>query len=209
MYQYSVIPFLAYWLACGFCSIVKRNTRKNITETSVTNAVSDKKVFYSVLALTASTILGNYLLLFLNIIHKEDFRFWFVLIGIWWVDTIEYFTHLIMHRVPFLYKNFHKEHHKVIIPYSYGALYNSDFEAIVTSSMMMYGFYLMKISFPEFIVVTTLANIATVLDHSEEFAKLGFKNNFHKLHHSKYQNHNFQQPFFTYYDRLFGTYKTD
>ena len=107
MYQYSVIPFLAYWLACGFCSIVKRNTRKTITETSVTNAVSDKKVFYSVLALTASTILGNCLLLFLNIIHKEDFRFWYVLIGIWWVDTIEYFTHLIMHRVPFLYKNFH------------------------------------------------------------------------------------------------------
>lgn len=210
MYQYSVIPFLAYWLTCGFCSLVKANTRKSIsTEQNVTNTVSAKKVFWSVLALTASSAVGNCILLFLNIIHKEDFRFLYIIAGIWWVDTIEYFTHLVMHRVPFLYKNFHKEHHKIIIPYSYGALYNSDFEALTTSGMMTYGFYLMQISFPEFIVVTALSYIATVLDHSEEFAKLGFKNRFHKLHHSKYPNANFQQPFFTYYDRLFGTYKVD
>jgi sterol desaturase/sphingolipid hydroxylase (fatty acid hydroxylase superfamily) len=171
------------------------------------NTISEKEVLKNVLPLTASTILGNCLLFYFNIISKDVFRWYYILIGIWWIDTIEYATHYIMHKVPFLYKNFHKEHHRLNITYSYGALYNSNIEATVTSSMMIFGFYLLGISFPEFIVVTTLANIATVLDHSEELTFFNYKKRFHDLHHSKYQNSNFQQPFFTYYDRLFGTYK--
>lgn len=202
MYSLSFIPFLAYWLTCGFCSLVdSRRVSKDF------NTISEKEVLKNVLPLTASTILGNCLLFYFNIISKDVFRWYYILIGIWWIDTIEYATHYIMHKVPFLYKNFHKEHHRLNITYSYGALYNSNIEATVTSSMMIFGFYLLGISFPEFIVVTTLANIATVLDHSEELTFFNYKKRFHDLHHSKYQNSNFQQPFFTYYDRLFGTYK--
>ena len=203
MYSLSFIPFLAYWLACGFCSLVdSRRVSKEF------NTISEKEVLKNVLPLTASTILGNCLLFYFNIISKDVFRWYYILIGIWWIDTIEYATHYIMHKVPFLYKNFHKEHHRLNITYSYGALYNSNIEATVTSSMMIYGFYLLGISFPEFIVVTTLANIATVLDHSEELTFFNYKKRFHDLHHSRYQNSNFQQPFFTYYDRIFGTYKS-
>jgi len=171
------------------------------------NTIPHEKVFKNVLSLTLSTIPANCLLFYFNIISKDDFRWHYLLIGIWWIDTIEYATHYIMHKIPFLYKNFHKEHHRLHIPYSYGALYNSTFEAGLTSSMMLYGFYLLGISFPEFIAVTALANIATVLDHSNELTFFNYKRKFHHLHHSKYQNANFQQPFFTYYDRLFGTYR--
>lgn len=199
MYLYSLIPFVAYWLTCGFCGCIGKSNEK------IVNSVDKKTVFYNVLSVTGSAVLGTCAFLYFDIISSSVFRFWYVLIGIWWIDTIEYVTHYVMHKVPFLYKNFHKIHHQLVIPYAFGALYNSTLEAGLTSSMMMYGFYLLGISYPEFIVVTTLANIATVLDHSESLAKLGFKNKFHQLHHSKYQNKNFQQPFFTYYDKLFDT----
>jgi sterol desaturase/sphingolipid hydroxylase (fatty acid hydroxylase superfamily) len=203
MYNLSFIPFLAYWIACGLCSLF----RDNFHQSSNKNTVESATVFKNVFLLTASTVPANCLVFYFNIISKDIFRWYYILIGIWWVDTIEYFTHYIMHKVPFLYKNFHKEHHKLHNTYSYGALYNSNFEATLTSSMMLYGFYLLGISFPEFICVTTLANIATVLDHSEELTFFNYKRRFHDLHHSKYQNANFQQPFFTYYDKIFGTYK--
>jgi sterol desaturase/sphingolipid hydroxylase (fatty acid hydroxylase superfamily) len=208
MYNLSFIPFLAYWICCGLCSLFKDKSHKSSSKNSIINSVESATVFKNVLLLTASTIPANCLVFYFNIISSPVFRWYYILIGIWWVDTIEYFTHYIMHKVPFLYKNFHKEHHKIHSVYSFGALYNSNFEATVTSSMMLYGFYLLGISFPEFICVTTLANIATVLDHSEELTFFNYKRRFHDLHHSKHQNANFQQPFFTYYDKLFGTYKS-
>lgn len=215
MYSLSIIPFFSYWLTCLFCAFFskKKHTiepqKYDSENKEFSYQISPEKVFKNVLSITLSTIPANCLLFYFNIISKDDFRWYYLLIGIWWIDTIEYATHYIMHKIPFLYKNFHKEHHRLHIPYSFGALYNSSFEAGVTSSMMLYGFYLLGISFPEFIFVTTLANIATVLDHSNELTFFNYKHKFHNLHHSKYQNANFQQPFFTYYDKLFGTYKIE
>lgn len=206
MFYLSLIPFLAYWLACGFCSLFKTVGSEQTTNTSY-NTVSKQKVFWSVLSLTLSASLGNFLLLFFNIIPKDCLRWYYILIGIWWIDTIEYATHYAMHKIPFLYQNFHKEHHRLNVTYSYGALYNNNLEATLTSGMMVIGFYFLGISFPEFIIVTSLANIATVLDHCDEFPN--FKKGFHHLHHSKFQRSNYQQPFFTYYDRIFGTYKVE
>ena len=204
MYSLSFIPFFGYWFACLICaSIQTKSSYKQLNQ----DTLSREKVFKAVLFTTASTIPGNCALLFFNIISSLTFRWYYILIGIWWIDTIEYLIHYTMHKIPFLYKHFHKEHHKLHNTYSFGALYNSSFEALTTSSLMLYGFYILGISFPEFICVTTLANIATVLDHSEELTFFNYKRRFHDLHHSKYQNANFQQPFFTYYDRIFGTYK--
>lgn len=197
------IPFLAYWLTCAILSLFKIGV---VNEESIIlkNSVKRIDVFANVFMVTLSTILGNFLLDFLNIFKPEILRWYYIPIGIWWVDTIEYFVHYIMHKVPFLYKLMHKEHHRLQIPYSYGALYNSSPEAISTSSLMLLGFYYLGFSYKEFIIVTTLANIATVIDHTDI---ISYKKRFHYLHHTAYQNCNFQQPFFTYYDRLFGTYK--
>jgi len=207
MFNLSLIPFLAYWLAVAFCSLFNSGKSLELDSKQDFNTVSPKKVFWSVLSLTLSATLGNCLLLYFNIISKDVLRWYYILIGIWWVDTIEYATHYAMHKIPFLYQKFHKEHHRLNNTYSYGALYNNNFEATLTSGMMVVGFYLLGISFPEFIIVTSLANIATVLDHSSEF--LTYKKGFHHLHHSKFQRSNYQQPFFTYYDRIFGTYKVE
>lgn len=207
MYNLTFFPFFAYWFACLFCSFFKDKTSNFLVKNNTLNTIPVETVFKNVLAVTASTIIGNVLLLFFKIFPTNIFRWYYLLIGIWWVDTIEYIVHYTMHKIPFLYKHFHKTHHKLHNTYSFGALYNSSFEAGLTSSMMLYGFYFLGISFEEFICVTTLANIATVFDHSEELSFFNYKRKFHSLHHSKYQNANFQQPFFTYYDKIFGTYK--
>ena len=197
------IPFLAYWLTCGFLSLFNIG-KSDDYQISNRNSVKKLHVFKNVFMVTLSTILGNFLLEYFEIFNIDIFRWYYILVGIWWIDTVEYFLHILMHKVQFLYRLMHKEHHKLQIPYSYGALYNSTPEAISTSTFMLLGFYFLGISYKEFIVVTTLANIATVIDHTDI---ISYKKRFHYLHHSAHQNCNFQQPFFTYYDRLFGTYK--
>ena len=67
MFNLSLIPFLAYWLAVAFCSLF--NSGKSLESNSKQdfNTVSPKKVFWSVLSLTLSAALGNCLLLYFNI----------------------------------------------------------------------------------------------------------------------------------------------
>jgi sphinganine C4-monooxygenase len=36
-----------------------------------------------------------------------------------------------MHEVPFLYRNFHSHHHRLYVPYAFGALYNHPAEGFV------------------------------------------------------------------------------
>jgi sterol desaturase/sphingolipid hydroxylase (fatty acid hydroxylase superfamily) len=214
------IPFICYWGFCGILELFsKKIDKENLTNL---NTVDPKKVFIDVLYVTLLATLGNFLLYYFNVFDTGKFRVFYIVLGIWWIDTVEYFVHFTMHRIPWMYKTIHKEHHRLHIPYHYGALYNSSYEAGITGNILVIGFILFKFSFSEFITVTSLANIATILDHIDlhdyiepETHRFGFlikivsKNNFHYLHHSKYFQYNFQQPFFTYYDRIFGTYKAE
>jgi sterol desaturase/sphingolipid hydroxylase (fatty acid hydroxylase superfamily) len=215
------VPFLCYW---GFCGILELLPKKLVKDSHVNlNTVEPKKVFIDVLYVTLLATLGNFVLYYFNILNTEKFRIFYIFLGIWWIDTVEYFVHFVIHRIPTLYKTIHKEHHRLHIPYHYGALYNSSYEAGITGNILTIGFILFGFSFYEFIFVTSLANIATILDHIDlkEYIDINStswlsvilkyinKNDFHYLHHSKYFQYNFQQPFFTYYDRLFGTYKVE
>ena len=210
------VPFLCYW---GFCGILELFPKKIVKDNlSNLNTVEPKKVFIDVLYVTLLATLGNFALYYFNLLNIDKFRIFYVFLGIWWIDTVEYFVHFIMHRVPTFYRKIHKEHHRLHIPYHYGALYNSSYEAGITGNILTIGFVLFGFSFYEFILVTSLANIATILDHIDlneyihpesVFFKIISKNKFHYLHHSKYPHYNFQQPFFTYYDRIFGTYKVE
>jgi len=201
-YYISCGPFLIYWLSCGFIELFVIEEKK---KKYIINNVSKKDVFFNVIKITVSTIISNILIVYFNILHNEDIRIIYLLLGIWWIDTIEYFTHRYMHTNKFLYKKFHKVHHEMHDTYHYGALYNSSFEASITGSMLFAGIYLLGISYEEYIIITMLANVATVIDHTY----INYKHKFHYLHHSVYHNYNYQQPFFTYYDRLLGTYKCD
>ena len=199
-YIISFIPFIIYWGTCGVLELTNKGTLS--PKQMEKNYVPKSDVFLNVMGVTLSSTLSNLLFAYIGIFDLTKFRIIYLILGVWWIDTAEFAAHFTLHKVNFLYKNFHKTHHQLHYPYHFGALYNSTFEAAYTSSLLFLGFYFIGFSFREFIFTTTLAYLATVIDHNYS----SNENRFHYLHHTKYFNNNFQQPFFTYYDRLFGTY---
>lgn len=47
------------------------------------------------------------------------------------IDTWQYFLHRLMHVNKWLYKQFHSTHHRLYVPYAYGALYNHPVEGLL------------------------------------------------------------------------------
>ena len=47
------------------------------------------------------------------------------------IDTWQYFLHRAMHVNTYLYKKFHSTHHRLYVPYAFGALYNHPFEGFL------------------------------------------------------------------------------
>jgi len=199
-YYISAAPFIVYWVTSLFIELF---VEEDVKDKIISNGVSKKRVFINTFFATLSTVAINILIVDLNILPKENCRLEYIFLGIWWIDTVEYFIHRVMHSNSFLYKNCHKTHHELHDTYSFGSLYNGFFEHCLTSPTIFFGIYYFGFSFSEYIIISVLANIATIIDHTY----INYKNRFHYLHHSKYHNYNFQQPFFTYYDRILGTYK--
>ena len=200
----SFIPTVVYYLSVfGVEIYTKISKTKNSFYKENKNRVSRSKAFLTVLITLLLQIPTNYFL-FLYFFSTTEVRFYYIFLGIFLIDTVEYFCHRLYHTVPWLYKNAHKVHHEMVVPYTYGALYNSALESIITSSAMLLGFYYFNFNFLEYIVTISLSYFCTVCDHAYLFQnKIGF----HCIHHEINSNKNFQQPFFTFYDKLFGTYQ--
>ncbi|CAN0923667.1 Sphinganine C4-monooxygenase 1 [Linum grandiflorum] len=100
--------------------------------------------------------------------------------------------HRYMHQNKFLYKHIHSQHHRLVVPYAYGALYNHPVEGLLLDTI----------------------GVKTVDDHCGLWLPgnpfhLFFKNNtaYHDIHHQLYgTKYNFSQPFFVTWDRILGTY---
>jgi sterol desaturase/sphingolipid hydroxylase (fatty acid hydroxylase superfamily) len=131
------------------------------------------------------------------VLSDGDARMWSVLVGMCIVDTVEYWCHRAMHRTPWAYKHMHHTHHS-IAPQPFCALLNSSAEALFTGMWIAAGFLLLQIPWQSFVIVTSLGSAKTVWDHSH-FSQQ------HALHHAR-PNVNFEQPFFTVWDRVMGTF---
>jgi sterol desaturase/sphingolipid hydroxylase (fatty acid hydroxylase superfamily) len=121
-----------------------------------------------------------------------------VFLGMLVLDTIEYWVHRFLHAHKWLYRMTHQTHH---MPPSCAALslYNSACEVLPFSTCITISFYLSGVTWMDFIIVTSLANLKTAWDHASTR-----KGHHHELHHSK-PCYNFEQPFFDVWDRLMGT----
>jgi sphinganine C4-monooxygenase len=51
------------------------------------------------------------------------------------IDAWQYFFHRLMHTNKFLYKHLHSVHHRLYVPYAFGALYNHPIEGLVLDSL--------------------------------------------------------------------------
>jgi sphinganine C4-monooxygenase len=130
------------------------------------------------------------------------------------MDTWEYTLHRIMHINKFLYKHLHSVHHRLYVPYAYGALYNSLLEGFLMDTVgAAIGYFSLGLTTRESIIFYLFSTLKTVDDHcGYEFPfdpfQLLFPNNaaYHDIHHQSWGiKTNFSQPFFVHWDELFKT----
>lgn len=127
------------------------------------------------------------------------------------IDSWQYWLHRIMHMNKTLYRRFHSRHHRLYVPYAYGALYNDPVEGFLLDTLGTgIAGIVMFLSPRESIVLYTFATLKTVDDHCGyrlpfDIFQIIFPNNsiYHDIHHQAWGiKHNFSQPFFTFWDKM-------
>jgi sphinganine C4-monooxygenase len=136
------------------------------------------------------------------------------MIGMFIVDTWQYFLHRAMHMNKFLYTTLHSRHHRLYVAYAFGALYNHPVEGFLLETLGTAIAYLATgMTIRQGMWFFTGLTIKTVDDHCgyafpwDPFQHLSSNNAaYHDVHHQNWGiKKNFSQPCFTFWDRLFGT----
>lgn len=135
-------------------------------------------------------------------------------VGVFIVDTWQYFLHRAMHLNRWLYVTFHSRHHRLYVPYAFGALYNHPVEGfLLDTAGAGIGFLVTRMTNRQAMWFFTCSTIKTVDDHCGYAFPWDplqhFTNNnaaYHDIHHQSWGiKTNFSQPFFTFWDRLLNT----
>ncbi|GLJ42092.1 hypothetical protein SUGI_0871660, partial [Cryptomeria japonica] len=130
-------------------------------------------------------------------------------------DTWQYFLHRYMHNNKFLYRTIHSRHHKLIVPWPFGAMYNHPLEGFLVDTIGGAVSYLFSGMTPRtFIFFSSFATIKAVDDHCGILLPgnpfhIFFHNNaaYHDVHHQLHgMKYDFSQPFFIFWDKLLGTH---
>ncbi|EXJ87284.1 C4-hydroxylase [Capronia epimyces CBS 606.96] len=136
------------------------------------------------------------------------------LVAILIVDTWQYFLHRAMHMNKFLYTTLHSRHHRLYVPYAFGALYNHPLEGLLLDTLGTGLAYIAtRMTLRQGLWFFTCSTIKTVDDHCgyafpwDPLQHLTSNNAaYHDVHHQSWGiKTNFSQPFFTFWDRLLGT----
>lgn len=131
------------------------------------------------------------------------------------MDSWQYFTHRYMHHNHFLYRHIHSQHHRLIVPCAFGALYNHPLEGLLLDTVGGCISFLVTGMTPRTAVFFfCFATMKTVDDHcgllvSWNPLQFFFENNtaYHDIHHQLHGlKFNYSQPFFSIWDRILGTY---
>jgi sphinganine C4-monooxygenase len=135
-------------------------------------------------------------------------------VAIFMVDTWQYFLHRAMHMNKFLYTTLHSRHHRLYVPYAFGALYNHPLEGFMLDTLGTGIAYLTTgMTVRQGMWFFTCSTIKTVDDHCgyafpwDPLQHVTSNNaSYHDIHHQSWGiKTNFSQPFFTFWDRLLGT----
>ncbi|KAL4214883.1 hypothetical protein CU097_002426 [Rhizopus azygosporus] len=130
------------------------------------------------------------------------------------VDTHQYVLHRMAHTYTFMYKYMHSHHHRLYVPYAFGALYNHPLEGFLLDSCgAALAFELTGMSPRLGMYFFTFSTLKTVNDHCGycfpwDPLTVCFGNNvvYHDIHHQPHGiKTNFAQPFFTFWDKLLNT----
>ncbi|KAI0246691.1 fatty acid hydroxylase superfamily-domain-containing protein [Lactifluus subvellereus] len=133
------------------------------------------------------------------------------------LDTWQYFLHRAMHINKFLYKHLHSVHHRLYVPYAFGALYNHPVEGFLLDSLgAVLAEAVARLSVRQAMLFFVLSTCKTVDDHCgyrlpfDPFQMLsGNTADYHDIHHQIIGiKSNFSQPWFVHWDVILGTRMT-
>ncbi|KAF8522446.1 sphingosine hydroxylase [Hysterangium stoloniferum] len=133
------------------------------------------------------------------------------------LDTYQYFLHRMFHEVKFFYKHFHSVHHRLYVPYAFGALYGHPFEGAILDGLgATLAHTLAGLSDRQGILLFAFATYKTVDDHCGYYfpwhpIHMLFGNNaeYHDIHHQHAGiKSNYSQPLFIHWDVILGTRMT-
>ena len=193
----SFLPTISYFISVKFYSYFQK---KNTNPVDILDVKKSSKhmILSSVGNIFISYPIYNYFS------EGNLFSILNVLIGMVLLDTYQYFSHRFYHSDSYIYSLLHKEHHsqKQISPETSFA--HGDIVVTLDSIFVISMFIYFKIIFTEYIIILSLSFVSNVSDHTYTS-----KNKFHYIHHHVNINRNFQAPFFTYWDHIFGTYHKD
>ena len=127
-------------------------------------------------------------------------RIQYVGAGVLLVDTVEYWMHRLLHTAT-LYGRVHHVHHAIGVPYPALSFVNHALEVALTTPTLLACMLACGLTFEEYCATSALAFVATLADHVAANPRA-----FHTLHHCGDKRRNLQQPFFTFWDHLCGTY---
>ncbi|KAK2873677.1 hypothetical protein FQN49_002174 [Arthroderma sp. PD_2] len=130
------------------------------------------------------------------------------------VDTWQYFLHRAMHMNKWLYTTFRSRHHRLYVPYAFGALYNHPFEGfLLDTAGTGLAFLTCGMTTRQGMWFFTCSTLKTVDDHCgyafpwDPLQHITANNAaYHDIHHQSWGiKTNFSQPFFTFWDALLNT----
>ncbi|ROV95035.1 hypothetical protein VPNG_09466 [Cytospora leucostoma] len=143
------------------------------------------------------------------------FQMW---VAVVFLDSWQYFWHRLMHVNKWMYSLFlahwHARHHRLYVPYAYGALYNHPVEGFVLDTAGAGLGYKISMMSPRmgilFYVGSTMKTVDDHCGYSLPWDPLQHitSNNatYHDIHHQSWGiKTNFSQPFFTIWDKWLGT----
>ncbi|KAF8515957.1 fatty acid hydroxylase superfamily-domain-containing protein [Gautieria morchelliformis] len=139
------------------------------------------------------------------------------LLAIFIIDTWQYFLHRAFHMNKTLYKRIHAVHHRLYVPYAYGALYNHPLEGFLFDTLgAAVAQQLTFMTIRQATVLFAISTLKTVDDHCGYAlpwdplqALFGNNADYHDIHHQAVGiKSNFSQPYFIHWDVLLGTRMT-
>ncbi|KAJ6837667.1 protein SUR2 [Iris pallida] len=131
------------------------------------------------------------------------------------MDTWQYFVHRYMHQNKLLYRHIHSQHHRLVVPYAIGALYNHPLEGLLLDTFGgALSFLISGMTARTSVAFFCFAVMKTVDDHCGlwlpgNIFQMLFQNNtaYHDIHHqSQGTKFNYSQPFFSIWDKILGTH---
>ncbi|XP_022968089.1 sphinganine C4-monooxygenase 2-like isoform X2 [Cucurbita maxima] len=201
----TFVPIVVYWLYSGIYILLgsfenyrlhskEDELEKNVvSKSTVVRGVLLQQTIQAVVAILLFKVTGN------DGEVETAPKSWLTIIiqfivAMLVLDTWQYFIHRYMHQNKFLYKHIHSHHHRLVVPFAFGALYNHPLEGLLLDTIGgALSFLVSGMSSRVSIFFFSFATIKTVDDHCGLWIPgnpfhVFFRNNsaYHDFHHQLY-----------------------